>query len=185
MRVPVRLYREETTIEKLTRLERYADVGLVPNQRSLHYFENPLSEEAEIAAQRLHRKKNEPKSKKPKAKKPKIKKPKAKKPTAKKSKEKARLPQSISISDSDEKHARVPPNFAITGSYARPTTQEIELNGEFPNLPDKALSTFVNAANQLIEMATSSVRHNPEGTDYVKGRAHEKVEKRRPSRWDK
>lgn len=58
-------------MQKLKRPEYHAELGPTQNQGTLDYFINPLTEDAETAAQRLPRKLKKPKIKKPKAKKPK------------------------------------------------------------------------------------------------------------------
>lgn len=58
-------------MERLKNPEYHVDLGATPIQRATDYFKNPLTEDAEIAAQRLPRKQKKIKTKKPKAKKPK------------------------------------------------------------------------------------------------------------------
>lgn len=157
-------------MEKLKSPERHADLGLAPNQRISYYFRNPLSEDAEIAAQLLHRKKNTPKVKKPKG---------------KKSKKRARLRKSESIPSSDVEQTLVPQNQVRSRSYDRANDRESKPNDEVPIGPDHALSSLVNAANQLIEIATSSIKHNPEETYNIKGKASGKVNGKANGKFEK
>ena len=74
--VPPLLRNEQTTIEMLKDPTRRSNLGLEPSRRILHYFTNPLGEDAKIAVQSLPRKIKKLKTEKPKkkAKKPKKKK---------------------------------------------------------------------------------------------------------------
>lgn len=155
--------------------ERHADWGHVPNQRTISYFINPLSEDAEIAAQRLPIKK--------------------KKLKAKKLKKKASLPKSDFRPDSNVKPTPVPPkkirpkdpasNPKRIGKNTRAKTRATEIKCELPDCLDPDLSSLTKAAGQLINMAASSVKHNPAGNDNVKRKAQRKVEKKRWARQEK
>ena len=57
----------------------------------------------------------------------------------------------------------------INGDCNRTKLQEIELNSDLPNEPDDAISSLFKAANQLIEMSTSSAKRKPEETESIEG----------------
>lgn len=154
---------------------RRSNLGLEPNRRMLHYFTNPLGEDAKIAVQSLPKKIKKLKSEKPKKK--------AKKP---KKKKRVPLPKSELNPDSHVKPTPFPSNKKKSnnlanaakkpGKNARAKGQAAPIKREPLEIPDVA-ETLAKAAKLLVKMTTPPVNRNPRENGKVEGKADGKPKK--------